>query len=312
MKIESSPLPADIEWLTQVQEVLHPIHQSHPIIVRDTRMTCDKPLPQPTVPWPERHPYCEFSFCFKGRSTQFIGVEKTARRAGSIMMMGPGVPHYALQQSDAGRAVTVHFLPTLLFELGPEGDGGRMMTRFTAARRINDWIMYPPPRVRQRLRAYFEQMLVESRKAKPGSEFRLRALLMEALVEVLRWEKPAKNHPELHSSALNWLQVEKALRFIYENYTGPIYIEQIAKAAGMSVNSLQALFREGLGMSCVKYLRAYRISQAASLLCGPGARVTEVALAVGFETLSHFNVSFRSFIGLSAAAYIRSRRRNRS
>ena len=32
-----------------------------------------------------------------------------------------------------------------------------------------------------------------------------------------------------------------------------------------------------MGMSCMQYLRPYRISQACALLCLPGARVTEVA-----------------------------------
>jgi AraC-like DNA-binding protein len=59
------------------------------------------------------------------------------------------------------------------------------------------------------------------------------------------------------------------------------------------------------GMSCFQYLGAYRISHAASLLCLPGARVTEVAPAVGFETFSHFNAAFRRFQGMSPTEYIR-------
>jgi AraC-like DNA-binding protein len=83
-----------------------------------------------------------------------------------------------------------------------------------------------------------------------------------------------------------------------------LYIEQIAREAGMSADNLNALFHETFGMSCVQYLRAYRISHAASLLCLPGARVTEVAFSVGFETLSHFNTSFRRFQGVSPREYM--------
>jgi AraC-like DNA-binding protein len=59
-------------------------------------------------------------------------------------------------------------------------------------------------------------------------------------------------------------------------------------------------------MICIQYLQAYRISHAASLLGLPGARVTEVAPSVGFETISHFNASFHRFKGMSPREYIRS------
>jgi AraC-like DNA-binding protein len=305
-------LPDDVSWLAEVREVRHPINQIHPILVRDLSRTSGAPVPHPTEPYPERHPYCEFLYNFQGRATQFIGTEKAEKGPNDIMMLGPGVPHYAIQKAYPARSINIHFLPTLLFEMGPEGDGVRMMARFTAARRTSEWIIHPPKAVGEKVAACVEQMAAEAKNPREGSEFRLRSLLMEALVEILRWEQAAKVRLDLQSSALNWTQVERALRFIYENYTEPLYVEQIARAAGLSVNGLQSLFREALGMSCVKYLRAYRISHATSLLAIPRARVTEVALAVGFETLSHFNVSFRNFAGMSPAAYIQSRRQNRS
>ena len=66
-----------------------------------------------------------------------------------------------------------------------------------------------------------------------------------------------------------------------------------------------------MGMSCMQYLRSYRISHACALLCLPGARVTEVAMEVGFETLSHFNLSFRRFCECSPTEYIQRRGRGR-
>jgi AraC-like DNA-binding protein len=305
-------LPDDVSWLADVREVRHPINQIHPIRVQEYISVAGVQLPRPTVPYPEQHPYCEFGFGFTGWSTQFVGTEKVAKGPNTMMLLGPGVPHYAIQQSSPSRSVSIHFLPTLLFEMGPEGDGVRMMARLTAAKHISEWVVALPKKVGGKIGDCFDQMVLESKNQRPGSEFRLRSLLMEALVEILRWEQATKVRLDLQSSALNWTQVERALRFIYENYTEPLYVEQIARAAGLSVNGLQSLFREALGMSCVKYLRAYRISHATSLLAIPGARVTEVALAVGFETLSHFNVSFRNFAGMSPAAYIQSRRQNRS
>jgi len=49
----------------------------------------------------------------------------------------------------------------------------------------------------------------------------------------------------------------------------------------------------------VRYLQGYRIHRAAALLNEGGYDVTEAALTVGFDSLSHFNVTFRSFMGVS-------------
>jgi AraC-like DNA-binding protein len=300
------PSSSEMEWLGHVREVRHPIDLNHPLRVGHVRITGGGALPRPSVPFPERHPYCEFSFLVEGRGEQFIGMEKVRRTPGDIMLIGPGVPHYGILQTYPSRVIVVHFLPVLLFEMGPGGDGARILGRLTASRAISQCVIRPPKALQTRLASLFEGMADEFDHPRLGSELCLRARLMDALVELLRWEDSAGRTVPDKTAASNWDQIEKILHFIYQHYAEPLYIEQIAREAGLSADSLHRLFRDAFGMSCVQYLRAYRISHAASLLCMPGARVTEVAFAVGFETLSHFNTSFRRFQGMSPSDYIRS------
>ena len=80
-------------------------------------------------------------------------------------------------------------------------------------------------------------------------------------------------------------------------------LRDVARAAGQSESRLKGLFQEALGLSWVKYLQGYRIHRAAALLNESGYNVTEAALAVGFESLSHFNATFRGFMGVSPKHY---------
>jgi AraC-like DNA-binding protein len=155
-------------------------------------------------------------------------------------------------------------------------------------------------------------MAVEFNAWGQGSELRLRALLIENLVDLLRWESAEGRSINLKTSEVQWLQIEKAVRYIHEHYSEPLYIADIATATGTTVAHLQEMFKNAFGMSCIQYVRSYRISHATTLLAVPGARVTEVALAVGFETLSHFNTSFRSFLGMAPRAYMADCKRNRN
>jgi AraC-like DNA-binding protein len=299
------PPASEIEWLGRVQEVRHPIDPSHPLRVTLRRFTEGKAGPQPVAPCPESHPYCEVTLAIEGLGEQFIGMEKVVRTRGDLGLIGPGIPHYGKILEYPASAIVVHFLPVLLFEMGPEGDGARILARFTGSRPISQRVVQPPKALRARFVDQFETMLDEFQQAKFGSAMRVRLLLMEALIELLRWEESAGKALAHHSATSNWGQIEKVLHFIYKHYTEPLYIEQIAREVGLSANSLHRLFREAFGMSCIQYLTAYRISHAASLLCLPGARVTEIAPAVGFETLSHFNSAFRRFQGMSPRDYIR-------
>ena len=71
----------------------------------------------------------------------------------------------------------------------------------------------------------------------------------------------------------------------------------------MSESNLEQLFKEAIGMPWVRYVQRYRIQQAAALLVENQCNVTEAALAVGFNSLSHFNAAFRTNMGLSPSQY---------
>jgi len=295
-------------WLGEVREVRLPIDLSHPLRVHDRRDLGAR-LPRPSVPFPERHPYCEFNFLMEGRGDQFIGTDEVKRTSGTLMLIGPGTPHYGTFAVPNMRIIVVHFLPILLIEMGPNGDGARMLARFTGNHSISQQIVSPPKKLRDHFADQFEQMAREFSSRELGAELAVRARLMDALVSLLRWEESVGHKLPPVADSSNWIQIEKVLQYISQHYAEPLYIETIAASVGLGPARLHTLFRDAFGMSCLQYLRAYRVSHAASLLCQPEARVTEIAFAVGFESLSHFNASFRHFQGMSPRDYIRVHRK---
>lgn len=295
----------NLSWLTDVQEVSHPLTKDHPLVVTQYSLKSGGGLPGPSVPHAETHPFCEISINLQGEILQYIGTERIQRTSGDIMLIGPGIPHYAMHYSYPQRGVTLHFMPMMLFEMGPEGDGARALARFTSTQRIYERSVSPPSTLRKKLIGRFQEMAIESKGKRLGSELRLRALLLDVVTDLLRWEEELGRKSDTTPMNSSWAQVEKTLKYIHTHYSEPLYVEQIARANGLSVSRLQAMFHEVLGMSCVQYLRSYRISNATAMLCSSATRVTDVALSVGFETLSHFNTSFRTFMGMSPTEYMR-------
>lgn len=310
MPESSSPELKSVEtaWIGDVKEVFRPVSMLRPLWVRHDLIQEGEPL-QPTAPYPEQHPFCELSFVVSGKNVQYVGTGHVERHAGDLLLLGPNTPHYAQFQEYPYRSVTVHFLPVVLCGMGPEGDGARLLARFTCPQDIRHRAVRLPARMRRIMERRFQDMAEEVAAPRIGCQLRLLALLIEVLVDLVRWEESSGQTPTLHSDLVDWPKVERALRFIHEHYSENLYIEQIAKATGLSVGVMQSSFRNAMGVSCVRYIRAYRIARATALLGEPGARITEISLEVGFETLSHFNTSFRDLTGMSPTEYIRSCRK---
>jgi len=291
---------AELSWLTEVRESVQPLSEQFPIWVRHGIVYSG-----PTIPHPERHPYCEFSTILEGSAIAFVGREKVERPAGDYFLAGPGVAHWYQGTRYPVRFAAIYFLPSVLIEMGPASDGMRILQRFTAPQSLARRVVRPSRSLAPVLRAGFEEMIREFECKDFGHEVRLHTLLLEMLVQMLRWEKREGRELKTASASGGWLHVERALNYLREHYADDIYARELATAAGVSESRLKVLFGEVLGMPWTHYLRGYRIHRAAAMLGEAGHTILETSLAVGFQSLSNFNTSFRSITGVSPSVYAR-------
>ncbi len=295
MAVTSQPSnPHELAWLLDASESLLPLNESNPIYVRHGKI-----LEGPPRPHPEWHPYCEISIRFEGEGKMFVENEEAHSEPGDILLLGPGVPHWGMIRKYPLRFVTVYFLPWLPIEMGPEGDGIRVLRRFTARQTLADRILRLPRPLLMRLTARFQELVTEADGHQMGREIRLRTLLMELLVTILRWELGEGRDIGGGELEEDWKPLMKTLQFLRTHYSEPVYARDVARAAGLSESRLKQLFQRALRMSWVKFLQGYRIHRAAALLNESGYNVTEAALAVGFDSFAHFNKTFRAFMGVT-------------
>src|SRR5438105_2767150 len=102
VKSVSTKLP-ELSWLSEVAESRQPLSESCPIWVRHGTISSG-----PTIPHPERHPYCEFGIGLTGEGIAFVEREKSARLPGDLFLAGPGVPHWAKVVSYPVKFVVVY------------------------------------------------------------------------------------------------------------------------------------------------------------------------------------------------------------
>jgi AraC-like DNA-binding protein len=93
--------------------------------------------------------------------------------------------------------------------------------------------------------------------------------------------------------------IRKTERFILENYHKPLRIRNLVEAAMISESHLNRLYKKYFNMSPMERLAAIRMEQAAILLRDPSLTVTNVAVQVGYSSMSAFVQQFKRKFGVS-------------
>jgi len=105
--------------------------------------------------------------------------------------------------------------------------------------------------------------------------------------------------------------VRNAKAFIHQHLAEPMSLEAVAKAVNVSPFHFCKLFKRATGLTFTDFVNRARVEKAKRMLMKPAARITEVAYDVGFQSLSHFNRSFRRIADESPTEF-RSRMKNGS
>lgn len=98
-------------------------------------------------------------------------------------------------------------------------------------------------------------------------------------------------------------RVKAMLQFIMENYGSPLDTDAIARGASVSESECLRCFRATIGTTPIRYLREYRIEQAANLLASSQSSIADIASACGFQDVSYFTKTFRELKGSTPKAY---------
>jgi len=88
-----------------------------------------------------------------------------------------------------------------------------------------------------------------------------------------------------------------AVRLIEESVEAPLSTEDVARTVKISTRQLERLFRKHLGISPAAFASATRLDRARALLRQTAMPVTDVGLACGFTSASHFSTAYRSRFG---------------
>jgi AraC-like DNA-binding protein len=93
------------------------------------------------------------------------------------------------------------------------------------------------------------------------------------------------------------VEIWKARKFIDEHSSEELSLRKVAKAVSISANHLSEKFKQVTGVNFVDHIARTRFEKARDLLLNSNLRISEIAFAVGFQSLSQFNRVFKKLSG---------------
>jgi len=97
--------------------------------------------------------------------------------------------------------------------------------------------------------------------------------------------------------------IEKSIKFMEDHMKDNVTIEEIASQSGYSLYHFCRVFNLCMGVSVMEYIRARRLSLAATELF-KGRKVIDIAVDYGFETSGGFTKAFRKAFGYTPTQYV--------
>ncbi len=124
----------------------------------------------------------------------------------------------------------------------------------------------------------------------------LRAWCIRNVRRFIRW---VLEHEELNPNLL----VRRAKQIVLERLSDDVSVASIARELEIHPNYLSSLFSRAEGITLSEFITAHRIDAARRLLRLPGVKVYEVAERVGYQSVAHFNRTFKRRVGVSPKRY---------
>lgn len=98
-------------------------------------------------------------------------------------------------------------------------------------------------------------------------------------------------------------RVRRIVRFVEENYSRKLSLEEIGRSVDMSPSSVCRYFKRRTHQNLWEYINSFRINRAAQLTVETQLPISEIGPRCGFTNVSNFNHLFRAHLGTTPSDY---------
>lgn len=245
------------------------------------------------MPRPHSHEWTELYYLLEGERVYFVDDRVVTVHKGELILI-PGSELHATASSEIAEfeRILINYDPGLL----PPELQNRTQWFHSRGYRLFRLTL----REQDEAESLLTRMLEECRLQRPYYETCVITLLTELMILLQRSETISQAGGTKHP--LHQLVTEVAT-YIRDHYRESLTLEETAGHFFISPSYLSRVFHRLTGFHFREYIVHIRVREAERLLAGSGGKIQEIASAVGFEHLSHFNKTFKKSTGLTPLQY---------
>ncbi|MBP8988670.1 MAG: helix-turn-helix domain-containing protein [Clostridia bacterium] len=165
----------------------------------------------------------------------------------------------------------------------------------------------------------FDKMLEESMYKEPYYYHWINAFFYCLLVRIIR--ENLYHHNSTHESQNRYnlsvpdlyldVDIKAVLQYIYDHYTRPISLDQLARIAAVNKTKLINVFKDIIGTTPIQYINQLRLRKARELLINTDINIGEIARLSGFQNIHYFSRYFQSKENCSPRDFRKKNKNNR-
>lgn len=154
----------------------------------------------------------------------------------------------------------------------------------------------------ERLAALLGAMRVEVMEGCPSGRLFGEAITL-ALLAYLAGRYATYQQSEACERKLSSAQMREVVDYIRDNLTSDIAVSELAGLVRISSSHFSRVFRSSFGFTPYQFVMRERVKEAKHMLTETELSSSQVAVALGFASQSHFVKVFRRFAGVSPRQY---------
>ena len=142
-----------------------------------------------------------------------------------------------------------------------------------------------------------------------GGEQLIKNYLEQLLIHICRRDdnvKFSQRAVSARSTAHSMILAQRIQDYLQEHYAEKLSLQGLSNEMGVSVSQIKRVFREQLGKTMVSCITELRIAQAKRLIREGSLNFSQIAEAVGYESIYYFSALFKKQTGRTLSEYQRS------
>lgn len=235
------------------------------------------------------HSDYEIIYIKKSYGLRIVGNKIDNYKAGEVVILGPGLPHYHITSSVDGEEVEIETIAILFPEAIIETNS--QFPEFAQKKELFEQLKYGielTGKTKIDVQNELEKMTIAPSFGNYMALFNLLAIVCAEGSSYEQLSTIMYDNKKLYDQ-----KTKHILDYVANHYLEAITVSDMASQSGLSKSGFCNFFKGQTGYTFSHYLNLLRVSKACELLALSPMSIAEIAYEVGYENLAYFNRKFK-------------------